>query len=98
MTCDRCDQWLEQLFDGAEPDTALIEHLVACRACRTLYESAMVLRKSLAEMPSPRPAPGFTDRIVSSVLFDRRCRQTRRRIVARAAALAAGILAVLFAS
>lgn len=98
MTCERCDQWLEELFAGAEPDAVLIEHLVACRACRTLYESAVALRKGLAEMLPPQPAPELTDRIVTSVLFDRRRRQARRRIVARAAALAAGILVVLFAS
>src|SRR5438477_80146 len=25
MTCERCDQWLQDLFDGAEPDAVLFE-------------------------------------------------------------------------
>ena len=98
MTCERCDLWLQELFDGAEPDAALIEHLVACPACRELYESAVGLQKGLEEMQRPLPSPEFTGRVVSAVLFDRRKRQKRRQIVARAAALAAAILVVLFAA
>jgi hypothetical protein len=98
MSCEHCVQWLQEVLDGAEPDLALIEHLVTCPACRDLYESALALRKGLAEMPRPEPTPELTDRVVSAVLFDRKRRQRRRRTFARIAALAASILVVLFVS
>ena len=98
MTCERCAQWLEDLFDGAEPDAALVDHLVACSSCRELYESAVALRKGLALMPRPEPPPELPGRIVSAVLFDRRQRQNRRRIVSGIAAFAAAVLIALFAT
>jgi len=91
MSCEHCDQWLQEVLDGAEPDLALIEHLVACPSCRDLYESALALRKGLAEMPRPVTPPELTDRVVSAVLFDRKRRQRRRQTFARVAALAASI-------
>jgi hypothetical protein len=96
MSCEHCEQWLQEVLDGVEPDITLIEHLVACPACRDLYESALDLRKGLAEMPRPEPSPELTSRVVSAVLFDRKRRQRRRQVFARVAALAAGILVVLF--
>src|SRR5205807_10475002 len=98
MSCEHCDRWLQEVLDGVEPDLVLIEHLVACPACRDLYESALALRKGLAEMPRPEPPLELTGRVVSAVRFDRKRRQRRRQTFARCAALAASILVVLFIS
>src|SRR5437773_987148 len=96
MSCERCDQWLQDVLDGVEPDVVLVEHLASCAACRDLYESAATLAQSLRRMPRPAPVEELADRIVSAVLFDRKRRQRRRQTVARVAALAAAILLAWF--
>ncbi len=98
MNCEHCDQWLQEVLDGAEPDTPLVEHLVACPVCRDLYESALALRKGIADMPRPEPTAGLTDRVVTSVLFDRKQRQRQRQTWSRVAGLAASMLVALFVS
>jgi hypothetical protein len=91
--CDHCDDWLQDLLDGNEPGDAVLEHLSACPECRELHDSAVALRQGLALLPPPAEAPDdLSDRVVTAVLFDRKRRQKARRLIARVAALAAGVL------
>jgi predicted anti-sigma-YlaC factor YlaD len=92
MNCERCDQWLQEVLDGIEPDVGTIEHLSCCIPCRDLYESAVALNRELRSERRPEPPEGLTDRIVSAVRLDRKRRQKRRQTWARVAVLAAAIL------
>jgi hypothetical protein len=94
MTCERCDEWLQDLLDGGEPDALQADHIASCPACAELYESALSLRKRLSLLAPPSPPRDLSGRVVSAVLFDRK-RRTRRQQVARVAALAASVLLVL---
>jgi predicted anti-sigma-YlaC factor YlaD len=92
MMCERCDQWLQDLLDGAEPDAALLEHLPRCAACRDLYESGVALARGVRLFPRPQPPEGLTDRIVTAVRVDRRRRQRFRLTWARVAVVVAAVL------
>jgi predicted anti-sigma-YlaC factor YlaD len=96
MSCERCDEWVQEVLDGVEPNGELIEHLVCCPACRELYESAVTLAEGARRLPRPMAPEGLTDCIVLAVRADRRRRQGHRRTWGRAAALAAAVLLALF--
>src|SRR5436190_23919226 len=96
MHCERCDQWLQELLNGGEPDAVLADHIASCPACGELYESAVSLRKGLSLLPPPELPPDLGGRIVSAVLFDRKRRARRRQVLGRVVALAAAVLLALF--
>jgi hypothetical protein len=95
MSCERCDQWLQELLDGIEPDALVMDHVAACPVCSELHESALGLLKGLSLLPSPEIPAALGGRIVSAVVFDRKRRSRRRQLLARVVALAAGVLVVL---
>jgi hypothetical protein len=94
MSCERCDDWLQQLLDGEEPPGEAHDHFAACPGCRELYESALGLRQSLRLIEPPVVPAGMSVRIVEAILADRRKRRFLSRTFRRAASLAAAILLV----
>jgi hypothetical protein len=94
MTCQECQQRLQDRLDGRAAGGAAFEtHLAACAACRGLHAAAARLEAGLRRLAPPCPPGGLRDRIVARVLTDRRRRAWRRRLAA-GLALAASLLIV----
>jgi hypothetical protein len=99
MNCDSCRQQLQARLDGDAVCSDDVEaHLLHCPECRSLHRAADRLRIGLLAVPPAAPPIDLADRIVTSVLRDRRKRQLRRRVlfVGGALAAAAALIIVVF--
>jgi hypothetical protein len=94
MKCPEFHQQLQAVLDGGVtgPDEAARAHLRSCPSCRELSGAAELLR-SLPSQPELLPPPGFTERVVAGVLWDRR-RQNRVRWWSVSAVAAAVLIGV----
>jgi hypothetical protein len=92
--CSAYHAFLQTHLDGrveeALPEPLLL-HTQTCPDCRAFRE-AVGLFEGVFPPPAPRPSPDLTPRIIAAVLADRRQRQTRRRLVTVALAVAASVL------
>lgn len=100
MNCLDCRAELQRLLDG-EPSQRpgpLREHLAACIACRESHGAALRLREGLRDRPVPLLPADFARNVVQRSLADRaRARVRTRNRLYLTAALAAGILILVFA-
>jgi hypothetical protein len=97
MNCLECRELIQRMMDGdfsPEDQSALAAHATSCHDCRELQAAARRLLEGLRLATRPEPPPGLDQRICKAALLQSQ-RQFRTRRVAWAAAMAAGILAVL---
>jgi predicted anti-sigma-YlaC factor YlaD len=90
MNSRECHDFLQRRLDGPSPGErqALDRHLAICPHCREWHHAAQLLTEGVEALPPVVPPPGLTDRIVASVLAERRVRFLRRRWSLTAAAAA----------
>ena len=97
MNCLECRELIQRMMDGdfsPEDQSALAAHATSCHECRELQTAARLLLDGLRLAARPEPPAGLDQRICKAALLQSQ-RQFRTRRVAWAAAMAAGILAVL---
>jgi hypothetical protein len=97
MNCLECRELIQRMMDGdfsPENQSALAAHATSCHNCRELQAAARRLLDGLRRAARPEPPAGLDQRICQAALLQSQ-RQFRTRRVAWAAAMAAGILAVL---
>jgi hypothetical protein len=92
MHCLECQEYLQQLLDGAAPALSpdLEEHFAQCSTCRSLRAAGQALQKGLEALPAPVPSQVPAARMAGLVLEDGRLRRRRRLVVVLA--LAASLL------
>src|SRR5260370_11010722 len=97
MNCLECRELIQRVMDGdfgREDQSALVAHATSCHDCRELQAAARRLLEALRRAARPEPPAGLDLRICQAALLQSQ-RQFRTSRVAWAAAMAAGILAVL---
>ncbi len=99
MNCPECDEVLQERLDGREPAdrAALDRHLAGCPDCRDRHAAVQRLADGLRLLAFPAPPAGLAGRIADRVLAEQRSRGQFRRRLTFAAAVAAGLLAVVAA-
>ena len=96
MNCPEAHTWLQRHLDGEALDRGMLEeHLRGCATCRELYAGSQRLLEGLRLLSAPLPPAHLARRITEQVYSSRR-RTRRVRLVLATAALAAGVLLVVW--
>jgi predicted anti-sigma-YlaC factor YlaD len=85
VNCSECLERLQQALDehrgadcqSAPPSSDLAQHLQSCASCRELFAAAERMQRGLELLPSPALPFGFTERVLSNVIRQRRLQRIR---------------------
>jgi hypothetical protein len=99
MNCPDCHEWLQRRLDGEMLEMPGVEeHMAGCLSCRQQYQAVRFLFEGLQNLKRPVPPEDLTQRILTSVLADRRARRRRMRLrLTTTFALAASLLVAALA-
>ena len=93
MNCELCHDLIQQRLDGLNVVAPELQrHLAECTRCASLETASQRLHAGLHLLLPPPPPLDFTERLVTSVLADRRTRRRRARFRNGMFALAASLL------
>jgi len=85
-------------LDGELVDSTLIErHIAQCPHCRTLVQAIEKMRRAITQAPTIVVPGDMATRLTSQVLFDRRHRQSTRRVTRTVLGVCAAAAAVFLA-
>jgi hypothetical protein len=71
LTTNEVFQFIDDAFANGEK-SRLIAHLEVCETCRREVERCHRLERTVREMPTARPAEGFTTRVLNRVIPDQK--------------------------
>src|SRR5262245_44731912 len=97
MTCQECNELLDDAVDGSlgpSAEASLLDHCAHCDACRTLLADLQAIRRTAAKLERRAPSPEVWQRISERTIHRRSSWLPLAAAAALVAALGGGWLSV----